>query len=90
MAVSERGGKNKSGEYEFLTDGGNLIQDLNGNPVYNQDLVNYSITKASLLGMSEDNAEYDAAAEYKDYLITPGIAEALVAFAKEQGFNFWK
>lgn len=90
MAVSERGGKNKSGEYEFLTDRGNLIQDLNGNPVYNQDLVNYSITKASLLGMSEDNAEYDAAAEYKDYSITPGIAEAFVAFAKEQGFNFWK
>ena len=90
MAVSERGGKNNSGEYEFLTDEGNLIQDLNGNPVYNQDLVNYSITKASLLGMSEDNAEYDAAAEYKDYSITPGIAEAFVAYAKEQEFNFWK
>jgi len=90
MAVSERGGKNNSGEYEFLTDGGNLIQDLNGNPVYNQDLVNYSISKATLLGMSDKMEEFDAAADYKEYSIKQGIAEAFVTYAKEQDFNFWR
>jgi type I restriction enzyme M protein len=90
MAVSERGGKNKSGEYEFLTDGGNITQDINGNPVYNQDLVNYSITKASLLGTSEEKTEYDAAAEYISYSVAPGIAESFVTYAKEQELNFWK
>lgn len=90
MAVSERGGKNNSGEYEFQTEGGNMVQDINGNPVYDQDLVNYSITKLSLIGISEEPSEFDAAAEYKNYSIKPGIAEAFVTYAKEQELNFWK
>lgn len=90
MAVSERGGKNNSGEYEFLTEGGNMVEDINGNPVYDQDLVNYSFTKLSLIGISEEPFEFDAAADYKNYSIKPGIAEAFVTYAKEQELNFWK
>ncbi len=41
MAVSERGGKNNSGDYEFLL-------DENGNLVVNQDLVNYDLIEENL------------------------------------------
>jgi type I restriction enzyme M protein len=91
MAVSEQGGKNNSGEYEYKIDAfGNLFEDDNGNPVYNQDLVNYSITKEMLIGKSEIEQEYRMAADQPIFNIQPGIAEAFVKFAKDQEFNFWK
>ena len=91
MAVSEQGGKNNSGDYEYLLDtDGNLIEDNNGNPVYNQDLVNYSITKEMLAGQTDLTQELGIAAEKVSYNIQPGIAEAFIQFAKEQRFNFWR
>ncbi|MDF1866336.1 MAG: N-6 DNA methylase [Saprospiraceae bacterium] len=80
MAVSERGGKNNSGDYEYiLDDDGNLIEDAFGNPEINQDLVNHSITRDDLLTPDFDFEKADL-----------NIAEAFVKFSKEQGFDFWK
>lgn len=79
MAVSERGGKNNSGDYEYLLDeDGNLIEDAFGNPEINQDLVNHSITRDELLSPDFDFEKVEL-----------NIAEAFVQFAKEQKFDFW-
>ncbi|MBO7561937.1 MAG: N-6 DNA methylase [Bacteroidales bacterium] len=49
MAVSERGGKNNSGDYVFMhDDSGNLLDDTIGNPKIDQDLVNYDISREDL------------------------------------------
>jgi type I restriction enzyme M protein len=101
MAVSEQGGKNNSGEYEYLIDeDGNIVEDENGNPVFRQDLVNYDISKAALEAMNtkkstdEKGEELSMAAEPRAEYLVKGkplaIAEAFVRYAKEQGFNFWK
>lgn len=94
MAVSEQGGKNNSGEYEYLFDAeGNLVEDKNGNPMYNQDLVNYNITKEMLLGHKQKQVLQEAADPQAIYQINEkqyGIAEAFVQFSIEQGFNFWR
>jgi len=80
MAVSERGGKNNSGDYEYLLDDdGNLIEDAFGNPEIDQDLVNHSITRDHLINPDFDFEKADL-----------NIAEAFVKFCKEQGFDFWK
>ena len=80
MAVSERGGKNNSGDYEYLLDDdGNLIEDAFGNPEIDQDLVNHDITREDLLTPDFDFEKSDL-----------NIAEAFVKFSKEQGFDFWK
>ena len=79
MAVSERGGKNNSGDYVYLTDeNGNIIEDNFGNPEIDQDLVNHQITRDELI----NNAQNLKDEEYN-------IAEAFVKFAKEQKFDFW-
>lgn len=79
MAVSEEGGKNNSGDYEYITDEqGNVIEDVDGNPVFKQDLVNYEISKEELKNIdniSEENLK---------------IAEAFIKFAKEQKLEFWR
>ena len=84
MAVSERGGKNNSGDYEhMLDDDGSLVEFPDGHPqegqlVVNQDLVNYDLR-------AEDLA--DAAKISDDKLC---VAEAFVRFAQERTLNFWK
>lgn len=100
MAVSEYGGKNSSGEYEYLLDeDGNIMEDENGNPVFNQDLVNYNISKAALEALTvtpspqvqEDEVPLAADPEV-EYVIqgkSLAIAEAFVKHAKEQNFDFW-
>lgn len=101
MAVSEQGGKNNSGEYEYLIDDdGNIVEDENGNPVFRQDLVNYEITKAELEAMDADTSTdeegqtlpmaADPPIEYKVKGKHLAIAEEFVKYAKHQGFNFWK
>lgn len=101
MAVSEQGGKNNSGEYEYLIDeDGNIVEDENGNPVFRQDLVNYDITKAELEAMDANTSTDEEGqtlsmaaepqAEYKVKGKSLAIAEEFVKYAKHQGFNFWK
>ena len=79
MAVSEHGGKNNSGDYEYMLDeDGHLMEDLSGQPKINQDLVNYDLTADYLA---------DAAAIPDEQLC---VAEAFVRFAQQQGFDFWR
>ena len=79
MAVSERGGKNNSGDYEHMTDeNGNLMEFEDGQPIINQDLVNYNLN-------AEDLAEANKIPD--DQLC---IAEAFVRFAQKNKFNFWE
>ena len=78
MAVSERGGKNNSGDYEYVLDAdGHLVEDAGGQPKVDQDLVNYDLTRDDLA---------DAAAVADDQLC---VAEAFVRFAQAEGFDFW-
>jgi type I restriction enzyme M protein len=83
MAVSERGGKDNSGDYEsILNEDGSLdFFDLKhpqgGQPKINQDLVNYDLTADDLA---------DAYGLPDEQLC---IAEAFVRFAQEQRFDFW-
>ena len=79
MAVSERGGKDNSGDYEFMLDTeGHLIEDASGQPKIDQDLVNYDLTARDLA---------DAASIPDDLLC---VAEAFVQFAQEQKLAFWE
>jgi len=86
MAVSERGGKNNSGDYEYKHDiSGNFIEDNMGNPEIDQDLVNHSITRNDLKQAAVDFKNGGAFIN-EDKLC---IAEAFVKFAIEQGYDFW-
>jgi type I restriction enzyme M protein len=84
MAVSERGGKNNSGNYEHVIDeDGSLVEFPLGHPqegqlVIDQDLVNYDLGPDDLL---------DAKAIAGDELC---VGEAFVRFAQQQGFSFWE
>jgi len=84
MAVSERGGKNSSGDYELLVDeDGNLIEfpeghPQEGHPMIDQDLVNFQLTVGDL----------EKAIDIPDNKIC--IAEAFIRFAQKQGFDFWR
>jgi type I restriction enzyme M protein len=83
MAVSERGGKESSGDYKHMVDmQGSLVEFPEGHPqegqlVVDQDLVNYDLLAADLT---------DAAAIPQDKVC---VAEAFVSFAQEQHLDFW-
>ncbi|WP_219845517.1 hypothetical protein [Paenibacillus sp. AR247] len=79
MAVSDRGGKNNSGDYQYLIDeDGNLIEYDDGQPIIDQDLVNFS------LGPEELN-EINTLEENQIC-----IAESFIKFAQKHGFDFWR
>ena len=79
MAVSKLGGKNNSGDYEYVIDSdGHLVEDASGQPRINQDLVNYELTIEDLANVVDVP---------DDQLC---VAEAFVRFAQEQGFDFWR
>ncbi len=79
MAVSERGGKNNSGEYLYRTElNGAATRDANGQLVIDQDLVNFDITPTELKKAKEIPEEKLC------------IAEAFVRFAQDQNFDFWR
>lgn len=79
MAVSEKGGKNNSGDYEYLLDeDGNIIEFDDGQPIINQDLVNFNLQFDDLKDASSV-AEGDLC-----------IAEAFVKFAQKHNFDFWR
>jgi type I restriction enzyme M protein len=84
MAVSEQSGKNNSGDYEHMTDeNGNLMEfpdghPQEGQPIINQDLVNYGLTAK----------DFEDASKIPDDQLC--IAEAFVRFAQKNKFDFWK
>lgn len=79
MAVSERGGKNNSGYYEYLIDeDGGIIEFGDGQPIIDQDLVNLNLKYEDLI---------DASSLTDDEIC---IAEAFVQFAQKSGFDFWR
>ena len=79
MAVSERGGKNNSGDYEYRVDeNGNIVEDDTGQPVIDQDLVNYRFHPRDLV---------DAGALPEDSLC---VAEAFARFAQKHDLDFWR
>jgi type I restriction enzyme M protein len=79
MAVSERGGKDNSGDYVYVIDDyGNLVEDFDGQPKIDQDLVNYDLT-------AEDLTE---AVNIDDVQLC--VAEAFVRFAQGQKIDFWE
>lgn len=78
MAVSEYGGKNNSGDYDYLKDSDGNFVERNGQPVINQDLVNFDLTAQDL--RSADNIPDDQLC----------IAESFVQFAQKHEFGFWK
>ena len=105
MAVSERGGKNNSGDYEYMHDhNGNLVEDDIGNPEIDQDLINHAITRDELKNAALRYQQYlhpqiqmsmvaESSSPYGNPFIPEDklcIAEAFVKFAIEQGFDFWK
>lgn len=78
MAVSNKGGKNNSGDYEYKIDSeGFAIEGSEGNLLVEQDLVNYELTREDLEDI--ENIPEDKLC----------IAEAFIKFAKEQNLNFW-
>ena len=84
MAVSERGGKDNSGDYEYVIDNdGSLVEFPDGHPqegqlVVNQDLVNYNLSPEDLA----------IAAKVPDDKLC--LAEAFIRFAQEQKLSFWR
>lgn len=55
MAVSEHGGKNNSGDYEYMRDeNGNFVEDAFGNPEIDQDLVNHEISRDVLKSRADN------------------------------------
>lgn len=87
MAVSERGGKNNSGEYEYMYDAkGNFVEDVYGNPEIDQDLINHVISNDELKKSALDYHSGKPFLAEEDM----NIAEAFVKFAIEQNLDFWK
>lgn len=55
MAVSKRGGKNNSGDYEYMRDvNGNFVEDAIGNLEIDQDLVNHEISRDVLKARADN------------------------------------
>jgi type I restriction enzyme M protein len=84
MAVSERGGKQNSGDYKYVVDDqGSLVQFSEGHPqegqlVVDQDLVNLDLRAADLA----------IAAEIPDGKLC--VAEEFIRFAQAQNLSFWE
>jgi type I restriction enzyme M protein len=62
----------------MIDDNGNRVEDHDGQPKIDQDLVNYDLTASNLA---------DAAKISDEQLC---IAEAFVRFAQGQGLEFWE
>ena len=84
MAVSERGGKNNSGDYEYMIDDdGSLVVFPDGHPqegqlIVDQDLVNYDLCAKDLANAAKIAGDKVC------------VAEAFVRFAQEQKLSFWE
>jgi type I restriction enzyme M protein len=79
MAVSERGGKNNSGDYDYVLDeDSHFVEDASGQPKIDQDLVNYDLTADDLA---------DAGSIPDNQLC---VAEAFIRFAQQHDLDFWR
>ncbi len=84
MAVSERGGKNNSGDYTHVVEQGSLVEFPDGHPqegqlVVDQDLVNYDLLAADLVNAAEIPEEK----MYK-------LLSRFVRFAQAESLSFWE
>ena len=79
MAVSERGGKDNSGQYKhIINEEGNYDLDDSGHPIVDQDLVNYALSPDDLSNVSE----------IPDAKLC--IAEGFIHFAQKHNLDFWR
>jgi type I restriction enzyme M protein len=98
FAVSEKGGKDTSGEYEYLVDkSGAYLYDMHAHPIVDHDLFNIRSYIAEqceqLIEASNTPTEKKV---YKDMFDSklaflpdkPGIADAFVEWGKDQGLPF--
>lgn len=81
MAVSERGGKNNSGNYDYVIKDDVLIEFPEGHaqagqPIVDQDLVDFTITPSLL------------ETQYNDDELT--VAELFIRYAKQNHLDFWE
>ena len=82
MAVSEKGGKNNSGNYEYMINNGSICEFPQGHPqegmpIVDQDLVNFGLTQS----------DFDNIKELPSKELC--IAEKFVLFAVENKLDFW-
>jgi len=82
MAVSEKGGKNNSGNYEYVINNGSICEFPQGHPqegmpIVDQDLVNFSLTQS----------DFENVKGLKSKELC--IAEKFVLFAVENKLEFW-
>lgn len=98
FAVSQRSGKDKTGEYDYLTDDkGRRLYDLHAHPMVDHDLFNLRAYLADQLEQRLAVAKTDAQknrilddhnAKLPFVLDRPGIAEGFREWGRQQGFAF--
>ena len=97
FAVSQKGGKNNSGEYEFLPDAHGRLYDLHAHPMVDHDLFNlrrYLANQYSQrLNVAKNEAEREAITRAYEEKVSfvpdqPGIADAFREWGRKQGFAF--
>lgn len=98
FATSQAGGKDTSGEYDYLPDDkGGRLYDLHAHPMVNHDLFNLRVALAnqrdqrlSVARTEKERAVIRAAYEEKVRHVPdrPGIADAFRKWGKKQGFAF--
>lgn len=98
FAVSQRGGKNNTGEYDYLTDDkGRRLYDLHDHPMVNHDLFNLRASLADQLeqrlAVAETEAQKQTIRDAQDAKLPfvpdrTGVAEAFREWGRNQGFAF--
>lgn len=98
FAISQQGGKDNSGEYEYLTTNiGNRLYDLHGHPMVDHDLFNLRTylkgqLEQRLLAANSDEEKESVKREYYTKIPfvpdRPGIADAFREWGRRQGFAF--
>jgi len=98
FGISQRGGKDNSGEYEYLTDpAGNRLYDLFSHPIVNHDLFNLQRQLSSqvahrlvVASSAKEKADLRSERERLAELVpnADGIADAFRAWGEKQGLPF--
>jgi len=100
FAVSEFGGKDNGGEYDFLKDGqGRKLLDLHGHPIINHDLIDLrkeiKNQLHNLLKIEKKLEDQNALKNKYNYIIKyiperEGISDKFITWGKKQRFIFCK